>query len=134
MKFDTDVKVVQALKADAWGVAANTSSAIDGTGFDTARVILNAGTAGGELNVKVQSATTSGGSYADISGAAFAEVTSTNDDAVYVGIVHLNELAAGPFLKVVGTVTTGACDFGVIVELFNSRESNQNTTTLAFNT
>ena len=106
---------VQGQKADNWAVGADSSAAIDTAGYHQAMIVFNAGTVGssGTVDVKVQECDTSGGSYTDVSGAAFTQVTASNDDATYVGRVNLN--GTKRFLKVVLTVGTAACDAGTSV-------------------
>ena len=78
-------------------------------------IVFNAGTVGssGTVDVKVQESDASGGSYTDVTGAAFTQVTASNDDATYVGRINLN--GTKRFLKVVMTVGTAACDAGTSV-------------------
>lgn len=97
-------KLIQAIPAQA-ATATVTGAALDLSGYDRALVTLNVGTMTGTsptLDVKVQSSATSGGTYADITGAAFAQVTTTNDVAAYMGEIRIN--AAKPFLKVISTI------------------------------
>jgi len=107
MKFNRFMKAVISHEAKSWGVAANAGAEIDALGFEHALFVLNTGVAGGELNVKVQECDTSGGTFADIAGAAFTEVTSANDVALYFGGMDLTKRKR--YLKVIATVTTGAC-------------------------
>lgn len=94
-----------------------TSAAIDVRGFDEVVVTLDCGTtaATGTLDVKVQSSATSGGTYADITGAAFVQVTPSNDDAIYVGRIRVNP--SKPFLKVVAAAATAASLYSVHFDL-----------------
>jgi hypothetical protein len=80
-------------------------------------VVLDAGTfTTGTLDVKVQESDTSGGTYTDIAGAAFAQVTSTTDDSIYVGTIKL-EGSRKRFLRAVAVVATAACLASVTIHL-----------------
>ena len=65
------------------------------------------------MNVKIQESATSGGSYTDVSGAAFTEVTDAADSTQMIAI----DLAACKgFVKVIGTIggtSSPAFTFGV---------------------
>lgn len=78
----------------------STSASLDGLvadlmGFDEMLVIFNSGTAVGAashiISVRV-SANSDGSSSSALTGAAFAAVTTANDEAVYVGRVDLSHL------------------------------------------
>lgn len=99
----TFAKIVQAIKP-ATHTSTQTSAAIDTAGWGTAIICVNAGTFTGDgaMTVKVQSSTTSGGSYADISGGAFTQITTANDDTCYIGSVKLDGTHS-QYFKVVGT-------------------------------
>jgi hypothetical protein len=109
----------------ALGLAAQTQSAgtVDGTGidvggFDEVMVILNAGGNGasGTLDVKVQESDAVGGSYTDVAGAAFTQVTEANDVAVYVGRLQLKG-ARKKFVRVRSVVAVADCAVGVVFVL-----------------
>jgi len=74
-------------------------------GAKHAIVVLNCGTftVDEALTLKVQQATSSGGAYSDVPGATFAEITTANDVAAYVGVVRLH--GSGGWLQLVGTQT-----------------------------
>jgi hypothetical protein len=100
----TFAKAVQAIKPGTY-TSTQTSSAVDtGGGWGTLVVNVNAGTFTGDgaMTIKVQSATTSGGSYTDITGAAFTQITTANDDTCYLGSVKLDG-SYGQYFKVVCT-------------------------------
>lgn len=106
---------VQAHKADSWGTGANDGAAIDTAGYHQAMIVFNAGTVGSSatVDVKVQECDTSGGTYTDVTGAAFTQVDANNDDATYVGRVNLN--GTKRFIRVVLTVGTAASEAGTSV-------------------
>ncbi len=121
MDITSRVKAVQSLKADNYAVATANGVAVDTTGFDEAMVILDAGTVGasGTVNAKVQESDTSGGTYTDITGAAFTQITASNDDAIYVGRLKLGP-GRKAFIRAVAVVGTAACDLGMSVVLGRS--------------
>jgi len=138
MDFRSHHKVVQALKADNYAASTHTSAEIDTAGFAEAVIIFDAGTAGGTVDVIVRDPDTAGGTYADLTGAAFTQVSSTNDDAVYVGRIRLNSATAGTtdkcnrYIKVQATVTTAAADLGVTVLLLGAVNPSVTLNTMAF--
>jgi len=134
MKFHATefLKDVMSHECKSWGVAANAGAEIDCQGYEEALVLLNTGVAGGEVNVKVQECDTSGGTFADITGAAFAEVTTANDVTCYVGRLDLTKRKR--YLKIIGTVTTGASLFSVDVILVHPKYGPASqVNTVAFN-
>ena len=140
MDFRSHHKVVQALKADNYSTGTATSSEIDTAGFAEAVIIFDAGTVGasGTVDVTVQDSDTSGSGYGALTGAAFTQVISTNDDTVYVGRIRLNSATAGTtdkcnrYIKVQAVVGTAACDLGVTVLLLGAVNSSVTLNTMAF--
>ena len=70
------------------------------------------------LDVKIQECATVGGTYTDISGATFTQVTATG--TVPVGLDFLRTL---PFLRVVGTIAGTTPTFPFSVCLFESKKT-----------
>jgi hypothetical protein len=105
-------KVIQVIKPQSSSTAV-TSAAVDLSGYQEAMIVLSCGTTAstGTLDVKVQSSATTGGTYADITGAVFTQVTPSNDDAVYVARIRV--APSKPFIKVVATAATAASIYGV---------------------
>lgn len=111
MKIAGLLKAVQAYgSATLASAATTTGTAVDGSGFEFIHYTLDVGTlvgAGCTVAVKITESATSGGAYTDITGAAFASVTSANHNAAYNGEARVNP--AKPFQKVSittsGTVT-----------------------------
>lgn len=140
MDFRSHHKVVQALKADNYSTGTATSSEIDTAGFAEAVIIFDAGAVGasGTVDVTVQDSDTSGSGYGALTGAAFTQVISTNDDTVYVGRIRLNSATAGTtdkcnrYIKVQAVVGTAACDLGVTVLLLGAVNSSVTLNTMAF--
>lgn len=111
-------KAVMGLKADSYAAGTHTqTTGTDTAGFHQAMIVYNAGTTatGGTTDLKVTAATTEGGSYSDVSGAAFTQVTTSNDEAVYVGRINLN--GTDRFLKVSAVQATAAAEFSVTIVL-----------------
>jgi len=119
MKFSLHqfLKVVTGIVADNHAVGTVNGPAIDRRGFEEALVVVNSGVngTGGTVNVKVQESDASDSGFADITDAAFSEITEDNDNTVYVG--RLNLVGRKRYLRVVATVGTAACDLGVDVIL-----------------
>jgi len=125
MRFNMDehIKVVQSHAGESWAAAANAGAEIDTYGYAEALIILNAGTAVGTNTVTVTECATSGGSFTAITGAAFTAYTAgADDDTVYVGRLKLqgSNPARLRYIKVLATVITDACDFGIVVLLSKS--------------
>jgi hypothetical protein len=120
------VKEVIQTKSVSGGVTTN-SLEVDTQGFQELLVIVSAGTfsATGTLDVKVQDTTTSGSGYADVTGAAFTQVTDATDEKIYVGRIKLNSFTNGTtdkverYIRVVATQATAATIYGVTVILLN---------------
>lgn len=140
MDFRSHHKVVQALKADNYAATTHTSAEIDTAGFAEAVIIFDAGAVGasGTVDVIVRDTDTAGGTYADLTGAAFTQVISTNDDTVYVGRIRLDSATAGTtdkcnrYIKVQAVVGTAACDLGVTVLLLNATNPSVTLNTMSF--
>jgi hypothetical protein len=116
------VRAVVGIAAGSHSASTVNGSAIDRLGFDEALVVVNSGTNGtnGTVNIKVQESDASTSGFADIAGAAFAQITEANDNTIYVG--RLNLSGRKRYIRVVATVGTAACDFGVDVILSGAKE------------
>jgi hypothetical protein len=110
------------------------TSTLTGSGFDLSaysgfcHVILqsSAATVGTNptLNVKLQHCDTSGGSYEDITGAAFTQVTNAADTTQMITIKP-DELK--PYVKVIGTIGgTSTPTFGFGVSMVGCLQSGRN--------
>jgi hypothetical protein len=106
------------LLAPARQTSTATSAAFDLTDYEGQVRITATWSAGGgtspTLNGKIQSATTSGGSYADVSGATFTQVT---DGADSTESILVDTRVANGFIKYVGTIagTSPTFDGGVVI-------------------
>lgn len=74
-------------------------------------VILDAGLAGGTVDVKLQHRDTATDTWEDVTGGAFAQITVANDNASY----ELDYLGSKRYLRAVATVAVGASVFGVTI-------------------
>jgi len=110
---DDDTTLAQSIAPGDHVVAAAYS--LQGSGVDvstsSATVFLNAGDcSAGEVDVKIQESDDDI-TYTDWTGGAFTQVTAANDNAVqekaYTG--------TATYIRVVATVATGTCDFGVSI-------------------
>lgn len=116
--------IVQANVVEALACAERTStvtgSAVDVREYEgKGQVILmsSAATAGTSptLDVKLQDSTTSGGSYSDVTGATFTQVTDAADSTE---MIPIDFDASDGFIKVVGTIggtSTPTFQFGVAI-------------------
>lgn len=112
-----NIKAYQSIKPQSSSTTVN-GTAIDTAGYDEAVVVLDCGTTAtsGTLNVKVQEATDAAFTTpVDITGAAFTQVTPTNDDAIYVGVINLEKRLR--YIRVVGVAATAASIYGASVHL-----------------
>lgn len=108
--------------------ATNTGTGVSCKGFTHALCVLSVGTVTGTsptLDVKIQDCATVGGTYADITGAAFTQVTATPSTAtdVQIGIIQLN--GKNEFLRSLGTIggTSPSFPFSCTIIPFNAEDS-----------
>jgi hypothetical protein len=88
----------------AANTAAATSSGIDLQGFEgNVQAVINTGAITGTMDPKLQDCDTIGGTYADITGATAAQVSSANQ----VRQITVDVRSIRRFIKFVGTVVTG---------------------------
>lgn len=103
--------------------ATATGAAVDTLGYNSAAITLEVGAVSGTtptLDVKVQECDTSGGTYTDITGAAFTQVTASNNSQ----ILRVDGLGVGSrkrYIRALGTIagTTPSFAFGVEALLGN---------------
>jgi len=119
LNLDEAVKAVVGIVADAHGIGTVNGTGIDTLGFNEALIIVNSGINGtsGTVDVKVQESDALASGYADISGAAFTQITESNDNTIYVGRVKLADAGRKRYIRIVAVVATAACDAGVAVIL-----------------
>lgn len=112
-------KIVQAVVPTAGGTGALSATEVDGTGFGRVMFIFSMGAAGtgATLTPKIQSATATGGSFADVTSAAFTQITAAaGASKQYVIDMPVN--SARPFMNVVGTIGTQTLANGCVAILY----------------
>lgn len=114
MDIGSDLVAAQAIAAAAHAVGTVNGAAIDTVGFHDAMFTLNVGSADpdGFLDVKIQESADGSTGWADITGAAFVQVTTTNANAIYQGAVKMTP-SRKRYLRAVATVAQNACLFAV---------------------
>lgn len=125
---EVGLKPVTTHKADAWGTGTQTSAAVDTIGFSHALIEVDAGTATGTLDVALHDSAASGSGFAaalNDSGVAiaFTQITSSNDDTTYYGLIRLDRRQR--YLKLVAVVATNAVDFSSRITLLNPNDSKR---------
>ena len=111
------VTFVQALAPVSKSAGTTTSSAIDLTGFSKASLLVDIGviSSSGTVDCKVQASATSGGSYADITGAAITQATQAGGDSGSQQLVDFEIPVGKPFVKTVLVNATAAAVQGVSI-------------------
>ena len=111
-----NMKTVLAVAPVSLDDATATAIEVDAQGFGNARFLFSVGATAGNISVcKIQSATSSGGSFSDISGASIAAdvIDADADNTVHAIEVDLTDKSIGEFLQVVLTEdNTGAALIG----------------------
>lgn len=111
-----NMKTVLAVAPVALASAATaTAIEVDAQGYSNARFIFQIGDAGATTNlgtVKIQSATSSGGSFSDVSSAAISGGidADASDNTLHAIEVDLTDKGIGEFLKVVMTEDGGGAN------------------------
>lgn len=111
--------------------ATATAIEVDGSRAKFATFELTVGATTGAITVfKVQGATSSGGSFSDVSGASLTTLPgATDDNKVYAIHVDLRDRNIGPYLQVVLTEgNTGTGIYGVNCRLSGKEESGGSAT------
>lgn len=108
------LRIFDMIPGGSYAAGTTTATGVDVSAFTELLVVLSSklNQATGTLDVKCRHCDTVGGTYADISGAVFTQLTTANDTAVYTGRINLDPVKA--FVNVVGVVATAACEYGVI--------------------
>ena len=125
----TDAIVKGAFRSRTLASATTTTgTAVDTTGYTDCLVIMDVGTitgSGTTADATITEATTGGGSYSAITGAAFAQVATTGGGAtVYVGHIKLGR-SGGPWIKA-SILTAGAAvsvPVSMVYVLYNKGDS-----------
>lgn len=111
MKDIQNMKSVLAIAPQSLGSATAAAIEVDARGYNNARFLVQIGAAAASANIsvcKVQSATTSGGSFTDVTGAAIADgvIDGDADNTVHAIEVDLSDRNIGQFLQLVYTSDT----------------------------
>lgn len=121
--MDNLMRIVKVMKAIApiYGTTnhATTATEVDARGYSRACWIVSTGAmlATAVLEIEVQSATASGGTFADVTSAALTDVTSAGAGKVYI-IDHAVEVTK-PYLKIAGTSKTSRVNVSAVCLLYN---------------
>jgi cellobiose-specific phosphotransferase system component IIB len=100
------------LSAAASNASTVTGAAVDLNGYDAPVAIIQShGTSTGTLDGKIQDSADGSTGWADVSGAAFTQSTTTAD----VKVLALNPTAVKRYIRYVGTVVTGPQVVGVVL-------------------
>lgn len=116
MKDIQNMKTVLAVAPVSLASAATaTAIEVDATGWNNARFVFQVGAAGASTNIgvaKIQSATSSGGSFSDVPSGALAsgDIDADTDNTVHAIEVDLSDKSIGEFLKVVMTEDGGGAN------------------------
>jgi hypothetical protein len=111
-----DVKVVPVIQPVSLNNASGTSLEVDTKGWNSVRFVLSVGATTGAISVfKVQGSATSGGSFADVTGASLSTLPGAADDGKRYSIrLNLRDASIPRYLKVVLTEdNTGTGVYGV---------------------
>ena len=120
-RLSDKIKIVNAVVPTVGSAGAMSATVVDGTGYDRCMFILTTGaaTAGATGTFKIQSSATSGGSYADVSGAALTNLADTDGSKQFV--VDMPVDPAKLFMKVVGTTVTQPIANSTIAILYRGK-------------
>lgn len=117
------IKQVLACVPSAGAATAMTAVVVDGTGYNRALYTLATGAqaTGGTMTLKITESDASGGSYADITSAALANLGASSGSKVYTLDIPVNP--AKPFQKIAGTIGTDTIANAIICTLYRPNES-----------
>jgi len=88
---------------------------VDTMGYHQALIVVNAGVITTTLDVHIEAATTSGGSFVDVTGAAFNQILAAGDEKVVVGRINLD--GTNRYIRAVGVSVGAANLYGVSILL-----------------
>ncbi|NLW92375.1 MAG: hypothetical protein GXY34_12350 [Syntrophomonadaceae bacterium] len=89
-------------------------AAVEVIGYRVLALLEAGDCSAGTVTVKLQDRDSVSESWVDVTGGAFAAVTSANDNLTY----ELEYTSGKRYLRAVATVATGACVFGVSIQTF----------------
>lgn len=101
------IKIVKTVVPTAGAAAGMTETEVDGTGFSRVAWVLFTGAAatGATIDFKIQSATSTGGSFADVTDAAFTQILAASG-ANKIFVIDMPVDPTRPFMIPVGVVGT----------------------------
>ena len=114
------VKIVMAVVPSAGSVGALVATEVNGNGYGRATFVFTTGACGtgATLTPKIQNSATSGGSFADISGATLTQIiAATGANKQFVIDLPVN--SARPYMQVVGTIGVQTIANSCIALLYN---------------
>lgn len=125
---ETSSKSSSMLDAVELTASSTSLTGISTLNFEWCKVTINVGAATGTsptMDIKMQSATTSGGAYSDITSATFTQFTDSRDSGVYVGRVKVSSASQfiRPHITIAGT--TPVFPVAITAELSGPRESGR---------
>lgn len=126
-------KTVRAIAGGSYAAGTHDSAVIDMLGYEWAEIIVDSklNQATGTLDVTARDGDASDQSDdAAITGAAFTQITTVNDTALYSGELYVP--IRKRYLTVRAIVATAACEFGVIVKLYGPKAAPVESPTPAF--
>lgn len=125
--LEQNAVVVQAVASAVAATGTRTGREIDTKGYSEALVILTLGdvSATGTLAVKLQDCATTGGTFADVTGAAFSSKAGAVDNLVYIARLKLDGNLIKRFIKFVGVTGTDTVDYAVTVVLSGAQYNPQ---------
>lgn len=119
-----------AVKHLAGGSAIGTvnGAGLNTQGYSEAMVVLATGLAAatGTLDVKIQDSADNS-AWADVTGAAFAQLTATDDNVVKIARLKLDGNGIRRYIRAVGVVATATVDYTVTAVLGNDQYPPANT-------
>lgn len=101
------VKIVMAVAPTAGAAEAMTATEVDARGYGRVMFVMSTGAAGTGATVtpKIQNSATSEGSYADVTSAAFSQITAAAGASKQYAL-DIPVDGTRPYYKVVGTIGT----------------------------
>lgn len=124
-------KTVLAVAPVSLNNASATAIEVDASRAKAVTFELTVGATTGAISVfKIQGATSSGGSFSDVSGASLTTLPgATDDNKVYAIHIDLSDRSIGPYLQVVLTEdNTGTGIYGVNARLWKNEEAGGSAT------